>query len=95
MCSHKLVTIFFFGILIDFWGSWYHYSIVHDWIVLQAFLGILLPILNFPFCHWFIDGKIRERFKMTCVTAVAMVLGSTLMLLMIRMGWGVGHDFIP
>jgi len=30
---------------------------------------------------------------MTLVTAFAMMLGSTLMLLMIRAGWGVGTAF--
>jgi hypothetical protein len=96
MDTHKLKTLFVSGIIIDFWANWYSYAIVHDWIVLQAFLGFFLPILNFPFIHWFIDEtEIKERFKMTLVTAFSMVLGSTLMLLMIRMGIGVGTDAIP
>ena len=96
MDTHKLKTLFVSGIVIDFWANWYNYAIVHDWIVLQAFLGFFLPILNFPFIHWFIDEtEIKERFKMTLVTAFSMVLGSTLMLLMIRMGIGVGTDAIP
>ena len=94
--EHKLKTLFVSGIIIDFWANWYSYAIVHDWIVLQAFLGFFLPILNFPFIHWFIDETdIRERFKMTMVTAISMVLGSTLMLLMIKAGIGVGTDGIP
>ncbi len=96
MNEHKLKTLFVSGVVIDFWANWYGYAIVHDWIVLQAFLGFFLPLLNFPFIHWFIDETdIKERFKMTLVTAFSMVLGSTLMLLMIRMGWGVGVDAIP
>jgi hypothetical protein len=89
--ENKLKSIFFSGVLIDFWANWYSYAIVHDWIILQAFLGFFLPILNFPFAIWFIEETdIRERFKMCLVTAFAMMLGSTLMLLMIRAGWGVG-----
>ena len=96
MSENKLKTLFFSGIIIDFWANWYSYAIVHDWIMLQALLGFFLPILNFPFIHWFIDEHdIRERFKMTLVTACSMMLGSTLMLLMIRSGIGVGTDFIP
>tara|TARA_R110002020_G_scaffold50716_6_gene143179 strand:+ start:39695 stop:39985 length:291 start_codon:yes stop_codon:yes gene_type:complete len=96
MNENKLKSLFFSGVLIDFWANWYSYAIVHDWIVLQAFLGFFLPILNFPFIHWFIDETcIRERFRMTLVTALSMMLGSTLMLVMIRLGIGVGQDFIP
>ena len=96
MDTHKLKTLFISGVVIDFWANWYSYAIVHDWIVLQALLGFFLPILNFPFIHWFIDETdIRERFKMTMVCAFSMVIGSTLMLLMIRMGIGVGTDAIP
>lgn len=96
MTRHKLKTVFLSGVVIDFWANWYSYAIVHDWIYLQAALGFFLPILNFPFIHWFIDEPdIKERFKMTIVTAFAMMFGSTIMLLMIRSGVGVGADFIP
>lgn len=96
MNENKLKTLFVSGVIIDFWANWYSYSIMHDWIVLQALLGFFLPILNFPFIHWFIDEQsISERFKMTLVTACSMVMGSTIMLLMIRAGIGVGTDFIP
>ena len=96
MNENKLKSIFFSGVLIDFWANWYSYAIVHDWIILQAFLGFFLPILNFPFIHWFIDETdIRERFRMTLVCAFSMMLGSTLMLIMIRCGIGLGSDFIP
>jgi hypothetical protein len=96
MNNHKLKTLFLSGIVIDFWANWYAYAIMHDWILLQAALGFFLPILNFPFIHWFIDEQdIGERFKMTLVTAFSMMLGSTLMLLMIRAGLGVGTDAIP
>jgi len=96
MSANKLKTLFASGIVIDFWANWYAYAIMHDWLMLQAFLGFFLPILNFPFIHWFIDEPdIRERFRMTLVTAMSMMLGSTLMLLMIRAGIGVGTDFIP
>ena len=96
MSDNKLKTLFISGVVIDFWANWYSYAIMHDWIILQAILGFFLPILNFPFIHWFIDEPaIGERFKMTLVTAFSMMIGSTLMLLMIRLGWGVGQDFIP
>ena len=96
MRRHKLKTIFFSGVIIDFWANWYSYSVVHDWLVLLAIFGFFLPILNFPFIHWFIDEPdIKERFKMPLVTAFAMMLGSTFMLLMIRAGFGVGTDVIP
>ena len=96
MNRHKYTSVFVSGVIIDFWANWYSYAIVHDWIVLQAFLGFFLPIMNFPFIHWFIDEQdIMERFRLTLVSAVSMMLGSTLMLLMIRIGWGVGKDFIP
>jgi len=96
MNDHKHVSVFASGVLIDFWANWYSYAIVHDWIVLQAFLGFFLPIMNFPFIHWFIDEEdIKKRFKLTCVGACSMMIGSTLMLLMIRAGWGIGTDVIP
>tara|TARA_R100000664_G_C2757876_1_gene146382 strand:- start:4470 stop:4985 length:516 start_codon:yes stop_codon:yes gene_type:complete len=96
MNRHKLKTLFVSGVVIDFWANWYSYAIVHDWIYLQAMLGFFLPILNFPFIHWFIDEtNIRERFKMTLITAFSMVIGSTFLLIMIRHGFGVGTDFIP
>jgi len=96
MSQNKLKTLFVSGVVIDFWSNWYSYAIMHDWIVLQAFLGLMLPILNFPFIHWFIDeSDIRKRFRMTLVTACSMVLGSTFMLLMIRAGYGIGRDVIP
>ena len=96
MNGNKLKTVFFSGVVIDFWANWYSYAIVHDWIILQAFLGFMLPLLNFPFTHWFIEEKdIYERLKMCLVTAFAMMLGSTLMLFMIRAGVGVGTDVIP
>ncbi len=95
MNDHKYGTVFFSGALIDFWANWYSYAIVHDWIMLQAFLGFFLPIMNFPFIHWFIDEKdIVERFRLCLISAFAMVIGSTLMLLMIRSGVGVGTDMI-
>ena len=96
MNENKLKTLFVSGVVIDFWANWYSYAIMHDWLVLQAFLGFVLPILNFPFIHWFIDeSDIRKRFRMTFVTACSMVLGSTSMLLMIRAGYGIGRDVIP
>ena len=93
---HYLSTTFVLTVISDFWANWYSYSIMHDWIVLHALQGFFLPILNFPFIHWFIDEQsISERFKMTLVTACSMVMGSTIMLYMIRAGIGVGTDFIP
>lgn len=96
MNRHKYSSVFISGVIIDFWANWYSYAIVHDWIVLQAFLGFFLPIMNFPFIHWFIDEKdIKERFRLCIISAFSMVLGSTIMLLMIRSGFGIGTDAIP
>ena len=92
--NNKLKTLFVSGVIIDFWANWYSYAIVHDWIVLQAFLGFFLPILNFPFIHWFIDEtEIKERFKYCLCGAVSMTIGSTIMLLMVREGWIVGTAY--
>ena len=38
MNENKLKSIFLSGVIIDFWANWYSYAIVHDWIILQAFL---------------------------------------------------------
>ena len=96
MNEHMYITVFVLALVTDFWANWYSYAIVHDWIVLQAFLGMALPFLNLPGVLFFIDRKdMRIRLKLCAVTAVAMSLGSTLMLLMVRAGFGVGEDMIP
>ena len=96
MNAHMYVTVFVLALVTDFWANWYSYAIVHDWIVLQAFLGMALPFLNLPGVLFFIDRKnISTRLKLCAVTAVAMSMGSTLMLLMVRAGIGVGKDYIP
>ena len=92
MEEHKLVTIFFFGMVVDFWAQWYMYAVNHDWIVLQALVGMMLPILNFPLSIWFIDEKDHKvRFKYVLCASVSMTVGSTVMLLMVREGWIVGQ----
>ena len=94
MCIHMYTTVFTLALITDFWANWYSYAIVHDWIVLQAFLGIALPFLNLPGVLFFIDMKdMKVRLKLCAVSALAMSLGSTLMLLMIRAGIGVGKEF--
>jgi len=96
MNNHKMFCIFCSGVLIDFWAYWYSYAIVHDWIVLQAFLGFFLPLMNFPLMVWFFDEKEHsERFKYCLCGAFSMTSGSTVMLLMVREGWIVGTDVIP
>ena len=96
MKHHYLITVFFLSLVSDFWANWYSYAIVHDWIVLQAFLGLALPLINFPSMLFFIEKtKTIDRFKICCVSALAMMFGSTLMLLMVREGIGVGKDLIP
>ena len=91
MEAHKFITIFFFGMIVDFWAQWYMYAVNHDWIVLQAIVGMILPILNFPLSIWFIDEKDRKvRFKYVLCAAVSMAIGSTVMLLMVREGWITG-----
>jgi hypothetical protein len=92
MNEHMYITVFTLSFITDFWANWYGYAIVHDWIVLQAFLGIALPFLNLPGILFFIDKKdLGVRLKLCAVTALAMSMGSTLMLLMIRAGIGVGQ----
>jgi len=92
MNKHMYVTVFILSLVTDFWANWYGYAIVHDWIVLQAFLGMALPFLNLPGVLFFIDKKdLGVRLKLCAVTALAMSMGSTLMLLMVRAGIGVGQ----
>lgn len=96
MYAHMYITVFFLTVLVDFWANWYYYAIVHDWIVLQAFLGLALPFLNFPSALFFVDQpSIEVRFKLCTTGAFGMMFGSTLMLLMVRAGFGVGTDVIP
>ena len=92
MNEHMYITVFTLSFITDFWANWYAYAVVHDWIVLQAFLGMALPFLNLPGVLFFIDRKdLGVRLKLCAVTALAMSMGSTLMLLMIRAGIGVGQ----
>ena len=96
MNSHMYITVFILALVTDFWANWYSYAIVNDWIVLQAFLGMALPFLILPGVLFFIDQKdMKVRLKLCAVSAIAMSLGSTLMLLMVRAGIGVGKDMIP
>ena len=61
--------------------------------MLQAFLGIALPFLNLPGILFFIDKKdMKVRLKLCAISALAMSLGSTFMLLMVRAGIGVGRE---
>jgi hypothetical protein len=93
MDEHMYTTVFTLALITDFWANWYSYAIVHDWIVLQAFLGMALPFLNLPGVLFFIDKKdMKVRLKLCAFSALAMSLGSTLMLLMIRAGIGVGKE---
>jgi hypothetical protein len=93
MNEHMYTTVFVLAFITDFWANWYSYAIVHDWIVLQAFLGMALPFLNLPGVLFFIDKKdMRVRLKLCAVSALAMSMGSTLMLLMVRAGIGVGRE---
>jgi hypothetical protein len=83
--KHKLFSIFIITVIGDFWSNWYGYAVMHDWIVLQAFLGMAMPLIYFPQGYLFIEAKgLKERFKITIVCALAMSLGSTLMLLMVN-----------
>ena len=96
MKDHMYTTVFILTVITDFWANWYSYAIVHDWIYIQAFLGLALPFLNLPGVLFFIDVKdIKTRVKLCAVSALAMMIGSTIMLLMIRAGIGVGKDMIP
>ena len=46
--------------------------------------------------YFFIDHKdMGVRLRLCGIASLGMVLGSTMMLLMIRAGWGVGVDAIP
>ena len=96
MNSHMYTTVFILALVTDFWANWYSYAIVHDWIVLQAFLGAVLPFINLPGVLFFIDQKdLGVRLKLCGIASLGMVFGSTMMLLMIRSGWGGGVDAIP
>ena len=91
MNDNMYKTVFVLTFVSDFWANWYSYAIVHDWIILQAFLGAALP-----FSRAFIDHKdMGVRLRLCGIASLGMVLGSTMMLLMIRAGWGVGVDAIP
>jgi len=69
----------------DFWISLYSYAVAHGWIITQAAVGFLLPFVNFIFSIWFIEAKEnRERLLLTFYSAIGMVIGSTLMLLLIK-----------
>ena len=90
--KHYLWTTFILTVMADFWANWYSYAIVHDWIVLQAFLGFALPFINFPAMLYFFEhDSLADRFKLCAVGAFGMLFGSTIMLLMIRAGYGVGQ----
>jgi hypothetical protein len=53
-----------------------------------------LPFLNLPGVLFFIDQRdMKVRLKLCAVSALAMSMGSTLMLLMVRAGIGVGKEF--
>ena len=92
MNEHMYITVFVLAFVTDFWANWYSYAIVHDWIILQAFLGLALPFINFPSMLYFFEhDSTSERFKICAVGAIAMMFGSTTMLLMIRAGIGVGE----
>ena len=96
MKEHIYVTTFILTVVSDFWANWYSYAIVHDWIVLQAFLGLALPFINFPHVIFFFEyDDIMVRFKLCAIGAFAMMFGSTAMLLMVRAGIGLGVDAIP
>ncbi len=83
--KYKLTSIFISTIIADFWGSWYGYAIAHDWIIAQAFLGMVMPFLYFLQTYLFIEAQtIKERLKITGICALAMSIGSTAMLLMVN-----------
>ena len=68
MKEHYLLTTFLMTMVADFWANWYSYAIVHDWIVLQAFLGLALPFINFPAVIFFFNHESTlERFKICAV----------------------------
>jgi hypothetical protein len=83
--NHPLTAIFCTTIIADFWSSWYGYAITHDWIVLQAFLGMVMPFLYFTQTYLFIEAKsMKEKLKITAVCALSMTIGSTAMLIMVN-----------
>ena len=83
--NYRLTSVFIITVIGDFWSNWYGYAVMHDWIVLQAFLGMAMPLLYFPQGYLFVEAKgVKERLKITVVCALAMSIGSTLMLLMVN-----------
>lgn len=96
MENNKLTTVFVLTLISNFWAQWYTYSVMHNWIIMQSFLGFVLPYITFISSSFWVDEKnMKERFKMTVVSSVAMVISSTAMLLMFRSGIGTGTDFMP
>ncbi len=82
MNAHMYATVFVLTVITDFWANWYSYTIVHDWIITQASLGLELPFLNLPGVLFFIDHKtMKIRLQQCATSAAALLTGSTAMLL--------------
>ena len=85
MTPRKYMEVFLLTVLADFIASCYGYLIAHDYILTQMFVGFTLPFINFLSIKYFIDSEdTQERLKITFCCASGMVVGSTLMLLLLK-----------
>jgi hypothetical protein len=70
--------VFIASLLADFLLSVYYYAISHSWMGVVIGVGFVIPFVNMIFSVPFIEAKsIRERLKLTFVSACGMVIGST------------------
>lgn len=81
----RYLFVFIGSAFADFLISLYTYAISNGWITTQAVVGFLIPFVNFTFSIWFIETKdLSERFKLTFVSALGMIVGSTITLLLVK-----------
>lgn len=79
----KLIVIFLFSLIANFFSAWYGYAMTHGQILIQAILGLCIPFLNLFYSNAFIEAKtFKDRIKITSAAGLALSIGSTLMLLL-------------
>ena len=81
----RYLLVFVGSALADSLICLYTYSTAHGWVFTQAIVSLILPFANLIFSMWFIDIKdVKERIKLTFVSSLGMMVGSTLILLLIK-----------
>jgi FtsH-binding integral membrane protein len=79
----KLFVIFSLSLVANFLGSWFGYAMTHNQMLTQAILGLILPFANLFYTISFIEAKsLKDRLKLTLASALALSIGSTLMLIL-------------